>query len=145
MIDEQLSIDEFNKQVSDLVRENRRLRAKSDADDETILTLKKQYDDLAAGVESMVEDHKAIEAESQERFNKANRELMFERDRAVRAYKEIEGLLMQAGNAAMSMNDLIMQAARAKIGDSTPEKMPEVKLPDIKDSRLPAPTIDATK
>lgn len=137
----QLSIDTFHQQANDLVLENRRLRAKSDADDEVIVILKKKYDDLAGGVEAMVEDHKQIEAESQERYNKALRELMFRCDRAEMAYKEIEGLLGRAGDAAMSLNDLIMQAVRAKIGDKTPEKMPEAKLLEVKDARLPTPDL----
>lgn len=141
MMNEKISIDTFHQQANDLVLENRRLRAKSDADDETIITLKKKYDDLANGVEAMVEDHKQIEAESQENYNKALRELMFRCDRAEMAYKEIEGLLGRAGDVAMSLNDLILQAARSKIGDKTPEKMPEVKLPEVKDARLPTPSL----
>lgn len=88
-------------QVSKLVAENRRYRMKSEADDRTIQVLKEQYDTLQAGVENMIEQHRAIE-----------RELCAERDRAVRSYTEIEGHLHQAA-------DLIVQAMRARVGNAS--------------------------
>lgn len=136
-MNDQVSIDTFSKQVNDLVQENHRLRAKSDADDEIKLMLKKQYDDLSAGVEVMVEEHKEIEKESQERYSKQLREWMFRCDRSERSYSEISGLLTQVGSAAMVVNELIMQAVRAKVGDITPEKMPKADIAKVDDNRLP--------
>jgi hypothetical protein len=111
--------DPIHNQVAVMVAENRRLLKKSAADDATIHILKEQYDTLQAGVENMVEDHRRIE-----------RELSAERDRAVRAFTEIDGLLNQTA-------DLVMQAARARTGDNTPEQMPERRLASINDDRLP--------
>lgn len=112
-------ISAFSDQINLLIAENRRLLKKSEADDKTIYVLKDQYDTLHAGVESLIEDHRAIE-----------RQLAGERDRAVRAYTEINGLLNQSA-------DLIMQAIRARVGDLTPEKMPQRPLAEIHDDRLP--------
>lgn len=109
----------FGRQVDALVRENRRLLLKSEADDKTIHMLKAQYDAIQAGMENMIEDHRRRE-----------RELLAEADRANVAYTEIEGHLNQAG-------DLIMQAARARIGNRTPERMPPQTGRHIEDPRLP--------
>ena len=102
-----------------LVKENRGLVLQTETDAATIALLKKQYDDLAAGVESMVEDHRRIE-----------RELAIRADKAERACKEMEGLLQRAA-------DLIMQAFRAREGDTTPETMPPQTGRHIQDSRMP--------
>lgn len=107
-------------QVTSLVQENRRLRAKSNADDETIHLLKEQYATVAGGIEGMVEDHRRRE-----------RELMIESHQHKVAYEEIRGLLNQAG-------DLLLQAFRARVGNETPEQMPQLRLPVIEDRRLPA-------
>lgn len=109
----------FSDQINRLIAENRRLQKKSDADDKTIHILKQQYETLNAGVENMIEDHRRIE-----------RGLSAERDRAVVSYTEIDGLLGQTA-------DLIMQAARARVGDLTPAKMPSATLPNLHDDRLP--------
>jgi len=97
----------LSDQINQLIAETRRLRNKSDADDKTIHLLKEQNAELRGGIESLVEDHRRIE-----------RKLVGERDEAQLAYTEIEGLLNQAA-------DCIMQAARARIGDQAPEKMPQ--------------------
>lgn len=116
-----MTIDAFSQQANQLVAENRRLLLKSQTDDETIRTIKGQYDQLAAGIENMVEDHRKIE-----------RDLAIRADKAERAAKEIEGLLTRAA-------DLIMQAFRARDGDATPEKMPQAQLAHVSDERLPMP------
>lgn len=115
-----MDIDAFSTQVSDLVAENRRLLLKSQTDDDTIRTVKAQYDALSDGMENLIEDHRKIE-----------RELSIRADKAERAAKEVEGLLARAA-------DLIMQAFRAKEGDTTPAAMPMAQLAKINDPRLPA-------
>ncbi len=114
-----MSEAQFTDQATKLVAENRRLRIKSDVDDETINILKQQYDELQSGVENLIEDHRKIE-----------RQLCAERDRAVRTSAEIEALLTQAG-------DLILQAMRARIGDVTPKVMPKAQTPHLVDQRMP--------
>lgn len=120
----------LSDQVNALIAENRRLRMKSEADDKTIHVLKEQYDSLQSGVENMVEDHRRIENAMLEDHRSTVRELVAERDRAVRAYTEIEGNLNQAA-------DLIMQAARARVGNETPDPMPQAHTPHLADSRIP--------
>lgn len=112
-------ISTFSDQINRLIAENRRLLKKSEADDKTIHLLKEQYEGLHNGVEDMVEDHRRIERDL---VDKANRHEL--------AYTEIVGLLDQAA-------DLIVQAARARVGNVTPEKMPERQIPSIQDDRLP--------
>lgn len=109
----------LSDQINQLIAENRRLRSKSAADDATIHLLKEQYAAVSGGIEDMVEDHRKIE-----------RELTIEAHNARVAYIQIQGLLDQAA-------DLILQAARARIGDITPEKMPTATLAVIGDSRMP--------
>lgn len=104
----------LSDQINALVAENRRLRNKSTADDITIQTLTEQYERLQSGVEDMVEDHRRRE-----------RELIAAADRAERAYVSIQGLLDQAA-------DLILQAARARVGDAMP-----APVPHLTDSRMP--------
>jgi len=113
-----MNIADVSDQVNRIVAENRRLLAKSDADDATIATVKAQYDTLHAGVEDMIEDHRRIE-----------RNLTAERDRAVRAFTEINGLLLQT-------TDLITQALRARAGDSAQQAAPR-RLEALHDDRLP--------
>ncbi len=113
----------FTDQISAMVAENRRLRNKSDADDKTIHVLKAQYDAVTGGIENMIEDHRKIE-----------RDLTIQLHKAQAAYQEIDGLLHQA-------SDLILQAARARVGNGTPEKMPTAAVPAIEDGRLPAPVL----
>lgn len=109
----------LSDQISQLIAENRRLRNKSDADDKTIHLLKEQNDTLRNAWEDMVEDHRRTE-----------RDLAHDRDRHVVAYTEIDGLLHQVA-------DLILQTTRARVGNATPEKMPQVRLPVHDDERLP--------
>lgn len=109
----------LSDQVNQMISELRRLRNKSDADDKTIHLLKEQNAELRGGIENLVEDHRRIE-----------RGLLAERDEAKIAYVEIEGLLNQAA-------DSIMQAARARIGNQTPERMPPQTGRHIEDDRLP--------
>lgn len=109
----------LSDQINALIAENRRLRNKSEADDKTIHLLKEQYAAVAGGIEDMVESHRKVE-----------RELTIEAHNANVAYTEIEGRLNQVA-------DLILQAARARVGDATPETMPERVLPHVTDARLP--------
>jgi len=53
----------LSDQINALVAENRRLRSKSDADDQTIGLLKANYKTVTDGIEDMVEDHRKIERE----------------------------------------------------------------------------------
>ncbi len=109
----------LSDQINALVSENRRLRMKSEADDKTIHVLKDQYAMVTSGMEDIVEDHRRIE-----------RELTIKAHKAQAAYSEMEGLLDRAA-------DLILQAARARVGDDTPEKMPEHSGTHVNDARLP--------
>lgn len=109
----------FVDQANQMVTENQNLRVKSDNDDKTIHLMKAQYDGLSASVEAV--------------HNKHDRELHIartERDQAVRAFKEIDTLLMQAAN-------LVMQALRARQGDLTPAEILERPMTLVKDDRLP--------
>ncbi len=107
----------LSDQINALVAENRRLRNKSEADDATIALLKDQYRTVTKGIEDMVEDQRKIE-----------RELTIEIHNTRAADKEIAGLLNQVA-------DLILQAARARIGDSVPANMSE--MAHHEDKRLP--------
>lgn len=109
----------LSEQVSRLVAENQHLRVKTENDEITRNLMKEQYDALASSVEGT--------------RNKHEREvhlLRTERDQAVRAFKEVDSLLMQAA-------DLLVQAIRAREGDATPEKMPVNRGAHVKDDRLP--------
>jgi len=92
--------DTFTAQANALVAENRRLRVKSQSDDNTIDTLKLQYAEMA-------HDFKAAQQDWREREQR----LITERDQAVQSHSEIESLLNQAA-------DLIIQAA-TKRGEAT--------------------------
>ena len=124
----------LSDQVDRLVSENQALRVKSENDDKLIHLLKEQYSSLAAQVKGIREDaiREVERARHQRDADVSAAEI--ERDQALVAYKEIDGLLLQAG-------DLITQAARARIGNTTPEKMPRQPLPAIEDSRLPAASL----
>jgi hypothetical protein len=102
-------------QITDIVRENQNLRVKSDNDDKTIHLMRQQYDSLAAEVDG-IRDKAAREI----------RALITERDQAVRKFKEIDTTLMQAA-------EIILQAARARVGNGTTPAPP----PAITDDRLP--------
>lgn len=123
-------LDTLNDQVGRVVRENQNLRVRVDNDAKTIRTLTDQYDQLAANVDN-IRDHAAADvAHIQDWADREITRLTIERDQAVRKFEEIDTVLMQAA-------DLIMQAARARVGDATPERMPERKLAVIQDDRLP--------
>ena len=111
--------DELHVQVGAMVTENQNLRVKSENDDLTIKLMRNQYDSLAAEVDGI-----------HQKYLREIRSLRTERDQAVRNYAIMDTLLMQAA-------DLIMQAARARIGDTTPEMMPHALVPHIEDGRLP--------
>lgn len=110
----------FGRQVDSLVAENQHLRVKSDNDDKTIHLQQEQYKALAASVEGM-----------RAKYERQIFQLTTERDEAVLKHSKIKSLLLQSA-------DIIMQAARADIGNETPEKMPPgAPLREIKDDRLP--------
>jgi hypothetical protein len=113
----------FADQANRLVTENQNLRVKSDNDDKTIYLMKEQYDGLSSSVEAMRNKH-----------DREMHTLRTERDRATRAFKEIDTVLLQAA-------DLIMQALRARQGDGAPEQIPERPMALVNDSRLPTPHI----
>jgi uncharacterized membrane protein YcjF (UPF0283 family) len=85
--------DTLTTQVSTIVHENRRLRLRVDNDAHTIATLKAQYNELASDFKS-----------AQQSWRETEHQLITERDRALTAEKEINGLLNEAA-------DLIIQAA----------------------------------
>lgn len=126
-----MSLETLSDQVSRIIAENQNLRIRVENDAKTIRTMTEQYDDLAAQVDD-IRNSAAADCENVRVW--ANREVMamqIERDQAVRKFEMVDTTLKQAA-------DLIMQAARAAVGDLTPEKLPERKLAVIKDDRLPA-------
>lgn len=109
----------FSDQINILVSDNRRLHAKTEADGTTIRLLKEENAGLHVTIEEMTRHYRQRE-----------RELIADTNRAKVAYTEISGLLNQVA-------ETVLQAARAQIGDQTPEKMPAPHLPHLKDDRLP--------
>lgn len=93
-----MAILTLNEQVSRIISENQRLRAKSAHDDGTIEIITRQYEDL-------------VEMIKRERIEADNEidGLRIERDQAVRAYRAMESILVQA-------SDFIVQAVRARDG-----------------------------
>lgn len=115
-----MTIDpDFGRQVDALVAENQHLRVKSDNDDKTMHLMQEQYSAMAASVESM-----------RGKYERQIFQLTTERDEAVVKHSKIKSLLLQSA-------DIIMQAARADIGNETPEKMPAQTGPHVQDDRLP--------
>jgi hypothetical protein len=109
----------FGRQVDALVAENQHLRVKSDNDDKTLHLMQEQYKALAASVDSM-----------RNKYERQIFQLTTERDDATVKHSKIKSLLLQAA-------DIVMQAARADIGDETPERMPQQTGQHIQDDRLP--------
>lgn len=109
----------LSEQVDRLVSENQHLRVKTENDEITRHLMKQQYDTLAGSVDAMRSAHdREIHA------------LRTERDQAVRAFKEIDSLLLQTA-------DMVMQALRARQGDETPERIPDRHVLHMDDPRLP--------
>lgn len=120
----------LSEQVDRLVAENQSLRVKSNNDDTMIHLLKEQYEILHRQVQG-IRERADREVEKARAFARDSvMDMQMDRDRAIVAYREIEGLLLRA-------TDTITQALRARVGDLTPEKMPEADLPHINDDRLP--------
>lgn len=120
----------LSEQVERLVAENQSLRVKSNNDDTMIHLLKEQYEILHRQVQG-IRERADREVEKARAFARDSvMDMQMDRDRALVAYREIEGLLLRA-------TDTITQALRARVGDLTPEKMPEADLPHINDDRLP--------
>lgn len=121
----------FAEKVTAMITENQNLRVKSDNDEKTIFLQTEQYNALAAKVNSIRDDAASRVAKALDDCDRQVTGMAIERDQAIAKYKRIDTLLMQAA-------DLIMQAARARTGDETPEKMPQVQLPNMQDDRLPS-------
>lgn len=118
--------DAFATQASTLVAENRHLRIKSENDDNTIGLMKQQYDLLAASVQELRSRHDRELRSIRDAGERERHILTTERDHAVRAHTEINGLLAQVA-------DLTMQAIRASKGDVTPENIPDRPIPRLAD------------
>jgi hypothetical protein len=106
-------------QVSQMVLENQHLRVKSDNDDKTIHLMKEQYDAMAASVEGM-----------RDRHVRELHEMRTGRDQAVRQFKTIDTLLLQA-------SEIIMQALRARQGETVPAQIPDRPMPVVGHPLLP--------
>lgn len=120
----------LSEQVNDLLSELQSLRIKSENDDKMIHILKVQYESLSSQMRGIRQDAiREVETARQQRDADVH-EAEIERDKAITAYKTIETLLLRSA-------DLIMQAARARVGDATPAQMPHARLPQIEDERLP--------
>ncbi len=117
--------NEFGRQADALVRENQHLRVKSDNDDKTLHLMREQYAALAASVDGM-----------RDKYEREIRGLRVDRDQAVIKHSTIKSLLLQAA-------DIIVQAARADVGNDTPEKMPSQIGAHLIDPRLPNLDINA--
>ena len=89
-------------ETADAKADNRRLRIRVDNDERTIATLKAQYDQLAADFKS-----------AQQSWRETEHQIITERDRAVTAEKEINGLLNETA-------DLIIQAAARRATAAAP-------------------------
>ena len=114
----------LSEQVNQMVTDLQHLRVKSENDDKTIHLMREQYDGLAASVEALAGRH--------EREIHAMRT---ERDQAVRRFKSIDTLLLQASN-------IIMQALRARSGDDTPEQIPDRPVGVVGHPLLPVAEFD---
>lgn len=123
-------------QTTRMVTENQNLRVKSDNDDITINLMRSQYDALAGEVKAIRDKAASDVARTRDRAEREISDMRIERDQAVRAFKEIDTLLLQAA-------DLIMQALRAREGNGTPEIMPKAMTPHIVDARIPEVTLQS--
>jgi len=125
-----MSVSTLSDQVDRMVAENQHLRVRCESQETTITLMRDQYDALAAQVNDIRAKSRFEVERARDRAESEVSELTIERDHAVRSFKEIDSILLQAA-------DLIMQALRARQGDNTPEKMPERQTPHIVDDRLP--------
>lgn len=120
----------LSEQVDRLVTENQSLRVKSSNDDAHIHLLTEQYAAIASQVASIrrraTEEVTRTKAEAEA----AVMDMQIERDQAVAAFKAIDTTLLQAA-------ELIMQAARARVGDAEPAA-PVASINGFDDARLPA-------
>lgn len=119
----------LSEQVDRLVTENQSLRVKSDNDDKHIHLLTDQYNTLAAQVAAIRRRAAEEVANIKSKTEEALMDMQIERDQAVAAYKSVDSTLLQAA-------ELIMQAARARVGDAQTE--PPVAAIAGFDARLPA-------
>lgn len=119
----------LSEQVDRLVTENQNLRVKSNNDDKHIHLLTDQYNTLASQIASIrrraAEEVTRTKAEAEE----AVMDMQIERDQAVTAYQSVDRTLLQAA-------ELIMQAARARVGNAEPA--PPATINGFDDARLPA-------
>lgn len=117
-------------QVDRLVAENQHLRVKSENDDVTIHLLKEQYNLLQRQVAGIRETASREVEKARNGARDIVMDMQMDRDQARVAYREIDGLLLQAA-------DTIHQALRARVGNITPEKLPAAEMQHISDGRLP--------
>lgn len=122
--------ERLSDQIGRLIDENRRLRVKSNEDDETIRMLTDKLEELQAGVNGMIETHREAEDSMKEEHRAIQRDLSFRADNAEIKERKMRSLVNQAA-------DLILQAMRAEAGDETPKKMPQRQLENLNDDRLP--------
>ena len=120
----------LSEQVDRLVAENQHLRVKSENDDKTIHLLKEQYALLSKQVAGIREGAVREVEKARTSSRDAVMDMQMDRDQAIIAYQEIESLLLRA-------TDTITQALRARVGNATPEKMPQAELSVHDDERLP--------
>lgn len=124
----------LSEKVNAVVDENQHLRTRCESQETTIELMREQYEALAGQVDS-IRNRARIDVERARGKAEAEvTDMMIERDRAIRAYVEIDGLLRQTG-------ELISSAFRARAGNETPEQVPERRLAVVDDSRLPAASI----
>jgi hypothetical protein len=93
--------------VNEMIAENQHLRVKVDNQASLITLLQEQYDKSAGSMNAL-----------RDKYDREMHDLRTERDQAVRKFKTIDALLLQASN-------IIMQALRARQGDEVPEKIPD--------------------
>ena len=111
---------DLSEHVNRLERENRHLILKGESDDRMITMLKQDNENLRNDIERMIR-------ESGSREDALRRE----RDKALSAATEIEGMLTQTAN-------FLVQGLRARTGNMTPATIPDRPLRVVADdNRLP--------
>ena len=108
-----------SKQVVAYEAELRHLRIKVEADEKVMMMLKQQNAQLQNDIEEMHREHTT-----------EIRQLRHERDEAKSSCAEIESILNQTAN-------FLAQGLRARIGNRTPQELPDRQLKVVDDERLP--------
>lgn len=112
-------LEGVSNQVNVLIEENRRLRRKSELDDNTIEMMTNQYNDLSSKVEGLI-------AVAQQREHM----LQVDSDKHRLSSQEIEGALKQVG-------ELITSVLARRVGNSTPLNISDRRMSVISDPRMP--------